>query len=258
MLELARMVTRLYYADEFENIVIYGTPRGIGKSSYTCKAFAEVIGRPHAPKEECIPDFEAVKRHVLFQPVDVVERCFEMVDKGKREEGFIWEDAGLWLNAMEWWDPFVISFSKYLNVARTNWGAILFTTPYPGWVIKKIRESEGVYTIKVIKAKDDRTHPKRPRFARCYRRWYSPDLRKTGVNFVFMDEFGAWMPNDFFEWYKPLRDQFAKVAVELMRETMGKRLGKHEKQKVAVDDVEKSVRKSLPEPERVMEMAEIE
>jgi len=42
MLGFTRHVLHSYYGDEFDIFVVYGTPAGIGKSSYCIKALSEV------------------------------------------------------------------------------------------------------------------------------------------------------------------------------------------------------------------------
>ena len=57
------------------------------------------------------------------------------------------------------------------------------------------------------------------RLARAYKQWLSPDLKKTGVRTVHQDYFHCHMPSDFFwDWYKPLRDAYEDMALNLMKE----------------------------------------
>lgn len=155
---------------------------------------------------------------MVFHPKDFVARTEEMMMKGKKEKVLIWDDAGLWLYAMEHYHPFVRAVTKYLNVARTNWAALIFTTPLPLWVIRKVRGFPQAITLKIMKASSDIDNPCRQRIAKAYRMWITPDMRKSGVMEIYKDKFTALMPNDFYwEWYKPLRDTYAKQAIMGMR-----------------------------------------
>lgn len=192
----------------------YG-PLGIGKSSYACKVVAEIYGEPKKP------NWEAVKEHMVFHPREFVEKCEYMMDRGRKDKVLIWDDAGLWLMALEHWHPFVRGVVKYLNVARTNWAALIFTTPLPTWVIKKVRGFPQAITLKITKASSDTENPHRPRIARAYRYWITPDMKKSGVMEVYRDKFNAIMPNSFYwEWYKPRRDSYARMAIMNMREQL--------------------------------------
>ena len=96
----------------------------------------------------------------------------------------IWDDAGLWLMALEHWHPFVRAVIKYLNVARTNWASLIFTTPLPTWVIKKIRGFPQAVTLKIIKTRSDKEYPNRERMARAFRYWVSA-LGCLEINLLF-------------------------------------------------------------------------
>lgn len=218
MFAMTKQILGAYYSDECDLYLVYGMPEGIGKSTLTIKVLAEIKGRPKPQLVDEWPlDYEQVKTRVKFYPEDVVDLCKELTDKGRREEAFIWDDAGLWLNAMEWNDPFVIAFTKYLNIARTNWAAIILTTPVPEWVLKKFRTSEGLIFVKITKVPGAKTYKGRIREARAYRRWIHPDRTKHGVRSLFNMVYDASLPNDFYyDWYKPLRDSYAKAAVNQM------------------------------------------
>ena len=200
-----KMINRAYYQDEFILKIVYG-PLGIGKSSFAIKVGAEVYG-----------SYEKVKEYVVFHPRDFVEKCLTMSKDRKREKLLIWDDAGLWLFYKDFNDPFVQAVLKYMNVARTNWACIILTTPTPAWVQYKLRNFPQSTTIKIIKQASDQDHKGKPRLAKAYRSWVAPDFRKRGVRLLYMEQFNAMLPNDFFfDWYKPLREQYAVTASEKM------------------------------------------
>jgi len=209
MFELTKLIDHAYYHDEFELIIVYA-PLGYGKTTYAVKTLAQLYK----------DDWEEVKRKLVFHPKDFVELCDKMIQKGKREKAAVWDDAGLWLFALDQYDPFVKWVIKYLNVARTNWGALIFTTPTPTWIINKIRRFPQNYTIKIIKATSDLHRIQRPRVATAYRSWTAPDFKHTGVRTQFKDSFDATMPTDFYNYYKPLRDSYTAIAVAMMRKNL--------------------------------------
>lgn len=212
----AELINRAYYRDEFKLFIVYG-PLGIGKSAYSVHCMAEVLG-----------SYDAVKDYIVFHPQDFVERCWDMCEKGRREKAIIWDDAGLWLFAMDFTNPFIRAVLKYMNVARTNWGALILTTPTPTWVLYKMRSFPQSLNLKIVKTNAD-VSPRNPRKqrlrkARAYRSWVSPDFKKQGVRTIYEDHFDAMMPQDFFEWYKPVRDEYAREAAMMMKKEL-KKLG---------------------------------
>lgn len=213
------IINRAYYQDEFKLFVVYG-PLGIGKSAFSLKVAHEVYG-----------DWDKVKEFIVFQPKDFVEKCLSLTERGKREKVLIWDDAGLWLFAMQHNDPFVQSVIKYMNVARTNWAAIILTTPTPSWVIYKLRNFPQNIRIKIIKYSSDQGRTQKLRLAKAYRSWIAPDFKHSGVHSLYRDKFDAFLPRDFYwHWYKPLRDTYAKQAGKLMQKELHTILKKEHKQ----------------------------
>lgn len=133
--------------------------------------------------------------------------------KGK-QKAFVWDDAGLWLNALDWNSPFVKATSRYLNVAGTDWGGLIMTAPLPTWISKKIRGIPQAITLKVRKV--SKAMPDN-REAIAYRFWTAPDMKHTGVHKLWIEKFTRMMPDPFYWWYKPLRDTYADMAKKLMR-----------------------------------------
>jgi len=199
-------IQRLYKWDEFKTIIPYG-PLGCGKSTYAIKVLAEVLGSPGEP------DYESVKDYIVFHPRDFIDRC--MHHEG-REPAIIWDDAGLWLHALDFNDPFVKAVGKYISVARTDWAAIIFTTPLPTWIFSKVREVPDAITIKIKKTIEGNKKKYRYRQAVAYRFWKAPDLKHSGVKSLWIDEFKGMLPDSFFKWYKPLRDRYATLAKHTM------------------------------------------
>jgi len=135
----------------------------------------------------------------------------------------IWDDVGLWLYALDWNHPFIKAFGKYLNVARIDFGSIQFTAPLPTMVMKRLRDMPQVRTIKVIKGNVDNPERRfKARIAKLYQMWISPDMKRSGVKQTHEDTFNAYLPDDFYGWYKPIRDYYAKMAKLMMSKEMGR------------------------------------
>jgi len=171
----------------------------------------------------------------------------------RREKMDIWDDMGLWLFVLDWFDPFVKATCKYLNVARTDWAFIFGNTPTPKMVAKRIQNFPEVIRVKITKRGSNVKNPGKPRLATAYHVWNTPDLKKTGVRKVFEDEYNAMMPDDFFSWYKPRRDHYATLAKQLMY----KELVKLEKKDLEDVIENKGFKEVIPEPGRLRELEEV-
>ena len=245
---MAAFADRLYYEDEFAIGLVYGGFLGAGKSSYCIKSAAEAYGS-HSGFPENVPDYELVKRFIDYTPKGFVDRVLDMK---RREKLDIFDDMGLWLFALDWYDPFVKAVIKYLNVARTDWGLILGNTPSPKMVVGFVQNFPEVVRVKITKRNSNLEDPSKPRVAKAYQVWCTPDLRRTGVRKIFEDEYKAMLPDDFFAWYKPLRDNYATKAKVLMQTEL-MRLKKKDKEQV----LEEGFKDVVPEPERVKELEEV-
>jgi len=204
---LAGMIKKWYYSDEFKPVIVYGQMR-IGKSAYALKVAREVYG-----------DWEIVKDFIVFKPEEFLEKCMETRHK---EPLLIWDDAGLWLFAYDYMrNPLLPAIIKYLNVAGTQWASIIFTTPTTQMLVKRIRSLPHTITVKIIKNKDECR--KKLRIARGYVRWVSPDTKKHGVRKIFEDHYDAMLPQDFYDWYKPLRQKYVNTALDMIKQILSKK-----------------------------------
>lgn len=247
-LNIAALIDRLYYEDEFAIAIAYGGFLGTGKSSYCIKAQAEALGS-HSGFPENIPDYKKVKAFIDYHPKGFVDRVLHMKRREKCDQ---FDDMGLWLFALDWYNPFVKAVVKYLNVARTDWGMILGNTPSPKMVVGFIQNFPEIIRVKIIKRDSNLNDPSKPRIAKAYQVWCTPDLKKTGVRKIFEDHYHAMLPDDFYEWYKPLRDAYAGKAKLLMQKELSKLHGKDKE-----NEIEKGFKEVVPIPERIRELEEV-
>jgi hypothetical protein len=168
-------------------------------------------------------DWESVKPRTLYLPKDVVDKCLSMIDKEQVDVCFHWDDAGSWLFAMEYSDPFVIAFMEYLTLARGNWkGGIFLSTPFKDWIIKKLLKAEGILQIKITKPPGDSfLYTWKPRIATCIEETH-PYPRKVYFKYLFQDNFIAITDDNFFDWYEPLRKRYTRLAALKMKRRMEK------------------------------------
>jgi len=248
-----------YYLDEFEGFLIYG-PLGYGKSSYCIQATAEAYGI----KNEVVDgydkngnpyysDWEAAKQRIKFHPKEVMDW---LLTREERDVTFIWDDAGLWLYALDWTHPFLKAFGRYLSVARTDFGSIQFTTPSPTIVMKRIRDMPQVRTIKIIKRDVDNIKTRyKLRIAKIYQMWMTPDFKRSGVKQTHQDLFNAYLPDDLYEWYKPKRNYYAKMAKMMMSKEMASLL-EDALGKGADKEIERAEREMADADDRAEELLE--
>jgi len=204
---LSKEINDLYVDDEFKIIMPYGG-MGIGKSALAIKAGSEILG---SIKE---PDFETLKDYIVFHPNDFLEKILSI---DERKKFIIWDDAGVWLNALDYANPFVKAISKYINVGRTDFAAIICTTPLPTYIATKIRQVPDAITIKSVKASGAKNKKYKYRLATAYNFWIMPDMQHTGVNYLWEDDFSAMIDDDFYKWYKPYRDHYAAMVKQIIK-----------------------------------------
>jgi hypothetical protein len=214
-----KIIDAFYPPEEFYVFVIYA-PLGFGKSAYCFKACVEVLQRIyHLAEAEA---WEKIKQFIAFHPSQFFKKIDEIDSTGlKRIPFIVWEDMGLWLYALDHNDPFIIAFVKYLNVARTHLGSIVGNTPSPEWVLKKLRRFPSAYTVRIQKVGTDKSYTHAQTWQReavGYKFWLHADLKHSGVVKIWMDNFDCRMPESFFQWYKPLRDEYENLALALLKE----------------------------------------
>jgi len=211
-----KIVNAYYPPEEFYVIIIYA-PLGYGKSCYQFKTGVEVLQNVYHLQEK--EAWEKLKELIVFHPMQFFQKIDEIEESGLGRVPFIeWDDAGLWLFAMEWNDPFIESFLKYMNIARTHLGALVCSSPTPEWILRKLRRFPSAITVKIRKFNSNHGYVNWLREAVAYNYWMHPDMKHSGVRKMFIDRFNCRMPDDFYTWYKPLRDSYEKLSRNLMKE----------------------------------------
>jgi len=226
----SKLIYQSYKANEFQPIIIHGSKLGIGKSVYMMKVILEVLNECREPIIYDNNSWNLVRQNMWFHPNNFVldiRKRFENINEIVRTKVGGWDDAGLWLHVLDWYDPVVKSINKYFNVVRTNFGGFMFTSPILAWIVNKIKELPDVLFIKIIKSKSSTGYPseRNQRRAIIYKPWQSADGKKHGVNKLGYDDFNVMMPNFFYWAYKPMRDYYAKIAVDMMYDALKNKTG---------------------------------
>ena len=221
---MAKKVLDAYYPPEEFYIFIVYAPLGYGKSTYTFKVGVEVLQHVYHLDENAA--WEKIKQFVCFHPVQFFQKIEQIESSGlKRVPFIIWEDMGLWLYAMEWNNPFIEAFIKYLNVARTHLASIIGSSPSPEWVLRKLRRFPSAFTVRIQKQSGQTSYTRESTWKRDaigYKFWLHADLKHSGVMRLWRDEFTCKMPDNFYAWYKPIRDAYEDMALQLLKEKWDK------------------------------------
>jgi hypothetical protein len=216
-LQLTRWIDEAYNPpEEFKLFTIYAG-LGKGKSCYAFKAVTEVLMNIYKLTEE--DAWEFLKTVICFHPQQFFDKLDEIRSTGfYRVPSIVWDDAGLWLYALDWNDPFMIALGKYMNVARSRLASLVLTTPSPLFIIRKLRGFPDAINIKIVKyTAAPRTQWLRR--ARGYQMEMLPDTVKFMVYKKFDDYFNCKMPDRFYAWYKPLRDMYEAMAFDLIKKS---------------------------------------
>ena len=208
-------INRAYYFDGFFPMIIEGVQR-VGKSSYASKVFGQAFGEwERDPYPRCVKsNMEAVKPWMTFMPKEYLDLILDVYEK---ERGIILDDAGLWLYALDWYKPFVKSVNKWMQVCGTRFGTVMLTTPNKSLISSKIIDAlPDAKICRIVKRSSD-TPRSRPRLAKVYEKWDYPDGKKGGVKTRWTDKYDAMLPNWFYAWYKPRREKYVDIALQLLK-----------------------------------------
>jgi len=251
---LSRMILKAYYSNELILIVIHGK-QGYGKSTYAAICLAQVYGavnkineltKHELPdeysekdkrkielrflnelfegKHDFEYDWQTTKKYFVFKP-----RSFLTTSRKNKTKkpACIVDDAGLWLNSMDYHSPEVKAVGKILEVARTIWGAIIFTCSDQQQIFGKLRNMPHVFTIRISKYPRGGGYEDR-RIARIFKGWVSEDLKKHGRKTIAYDVYYAEMPGDlrdphsFYGWYVPERKKLTSSGFNELEKALNK------------------------------------
>lgn len=259
-LELAWKINDTYLFDSFFGIVVEGKQR-VGKSSYVSQSLAEAAGKwdhNHRLDDGTIiskavtPNYEEVKKWMVFPPKEFLDLVMHVK---RKQRAVIWDDAGFWLFALDWYEPFVKSVSRYIQLAGRQFGVLILTTPNKKLISNKVLEAlPDMYVCKVVKAGSDDVKY-RPRLAKVYERWDYPDGRKGGVKTRWKDRFNAILPDHFYEWYLPKSQRYMDIGLQLLKKEVRK-ITKKTDPKEEEEYMEK-VHQVAGDPERLTELNEL-
>lgn len=243
----ALMVLYAFFNDELILIVIHGR-QGYGKSTLASIVSAQAYGALNKinkilqdnPKmlegktiskqrrikirlleqlidenAEFLYDWTETKNKFIFKPREFISTTMKIK---KKTLTCIVDDAGMWLNNMDYQNPFVKAVGRFFEIARTKYGAIIFTCSDLKQVFTKLRNMPHVYTIRVIKTGETADS----RIGIIHEGWESEDLKRSGRTKLMFDGFVAEMPDKFYRWYQPIRLRLANEGTRLMFEEFEK------------------------------------
>ena len=207
---LAQEMNHAWYTNSLVGLVLYGA-WNVGKSSYCIKVLMDLWDDPKGNR------LDEWKHYIVFKPEHYTALNLYLMSKGEKAKMEIWDDAGLWLYALEWADNKVKGAVKFLNVAKTTSAGLVLTTPTPKMIVKKVMDIEGINIGKVTRATGA---SQTLRIAKVYKN--SMDIiGKHRINTYLEDPFNVMLPDHVWEWYNPLRVGYAKEALSMLAKAHG-------------------------------------
>jgi hypothetical protein len=190
------------------NLIVYGEPR-IGKSIYTIKVTKELYADNPNPDEW--------RNHYVFRPEQFISYMNERLTTGQKSLITTWDDAGLWLFALDWNDPRVKAVMKLLQVSGVATSALVFTTPAVSMIIKKVLNIEGILVGKVVKqsGKSDTQ-----RTVKIYKNSIAA-WGKRYVKQIMEDSFNVMLEPHDYNYYFPQRMTYLHEALEMLSNAYG-------------------------------------
>lgn len=260
-LNTAAKINNAFYFDKFLGMTVEGVQR-IGKTSYSCKSLAQACGEWawDGDSKELMSvksDFEAVKKWLVFLPREFLDLVFSY-DTEEKQRAVIWDDAGFWLFALDWYEPFVKSVSRYAQLCGTQFGTLILTTPDKRLISQKVLDAlPKMKVCEIVEAGKD-TYKSRPRIARVYEKWNWADGKRGGVKKKWIDKFNAMLPDDFYNWYFPKRQAYLQEGKKILRREVI-RLEKKTGQKESKEEEEimETVHKVVGDESRLKEVNEV-
>lgn len=246
MLYGTKVILDLFRKDEFKPFIIIGD-HGYGKSSYATSLISDVYGHVFNNGDPYWKNFTPIVKdwfeyHIGFNPKEVLDE-WQFTEKReqwlsnelgpyprlkyndwqfehkRRDFVYCWDDAGLWLNSLDFQDPFVKDAGKYMQVVRSDWACVIFTAISSDDITSKIRGLRNAIIVEVTKHSNAKQPYRRVAEAYILRKSYKGRLWKDTQ---WKDEFDCHVPDPFYEWYQPLRSRYASIAKQLMRKKLEK------------------------------------
>lgn len=262
-LHTAAAINKCYYFDKFLGLTVEGVQR-VGKSSYTCKALAQAHGEWERDRETdrlvCVKsDFNAVKPWLVFLPREFLNLVFAYGEE--KERAVIWDDAGFWLFALDWYEPFVKAVSRYSQLCGTQFGALIMTTPDKRLISQKVLDALPKMKVCEIVENGKDSYYHRPRIARVYERWNWADGKRGGVKKKYEDKFNAMLPDDFYDWYFPKRKEYLEEGKKILKREVSRLEGrtgeKTPEQKRDQQEIMETVIKVVGDESKLKEVDEV-
>lgn len=241
MLEGAKRIIELFDDDEFKPFIVEGD-HGFGKSSYSNRLIAEVYSLPkmgwggNGNKGNWRIDL--FQSHMGFHPKAVIRKWKQ---KKTKDYCFHWDDAGIWLHNLDFQNKFVKDAGKYMQVVRNKWACIIFSAISSEDIATKIRGLRNAITIEITKMGKNEKQPHR-RTATAYikrKTWKGKDWK----DYQWEEKFDSHVPGKyiidrrghiiqqegFYGWYKPLRDKYSDIALDLMDQSAKEQIDFYDK-----------------------------
>ncbi len=210
MLAASKYVNELHDNDRTQLMIVEGGG-GYGKTAYGTNIVAEVHSKDG---EQGNWDIELFKKYMGFHPQKVLEKWNE----AEGEKVFLWDDAGAWINSLDYQHPLIKKIGKQLQTIRTKYSCVIFTCLDADDLAKKIRMHTGAITIKISLMG---SKPRSEYISEKYRRtaiakhwnkdWYGHLYREDDWD----ETFCCHMPTTFYEWYKPIRKHYSDMLTRL-------------------------------------------
>jgi hypothetical protein len=246
--QTVRQIRNAHRNDECLGYVIHG-PRGCGKTVWSTIVGSQLVGTTDEPKWD-----HRLKRWITFTPKQYVNMCLDTDDAQIWAD---WDDAGYWLNRMFWYEPFVREALRFSTLQRTTFSGLMFSTPSLQMLPSKMLEMEDVYRVRIIKERSNEHSPNdKPRRAIVVKPWHSDYKNTGGCSHLYDERFKCWYPDEFFEWYQPVRKLYSTLAKVNMKRAFEKKAGnpmKAQGEEVLEELMASSV---IPDYEMVKELTE--
>ena len=210
MLEASKYVLDLAEDDRAEIFIVEGGA-GKGKTSYGANIIAEVHSKDGKTGNW---DINLFKRYMGFHPIKV----FNKWCKAEDELVFLWDDAGAFINSLDYSHPLIRKIGKQLQTIRTKYHCVIFTCLDADDLVRKVRMHQGAVTIRISLHGSE---PKSTEIGRKFKRtatakhwqkdWYNKPYRQDDWD----EYFNCRMPQHFYEWYQPIRKHYADMLTRL-------------------------------------------